>query len=119
MFRIAFGLLLTTLVVTAGTNPVVATASSSQQFSLDGQSMPAHTGVSAWPMVAGDQIKTSSAPVALTLSNGTQVTVQPNSQVKVTSVNGQAKVLVLSGSTSTTQGDLQGPDIRPKPVSSH
>jgi Flp pilus assembly protein TadG len=98
---------------------VVASASSSQPFSLDGQSMPAHTGVASWPMVAGDQITTSSAPVALTLSNGAQVTVQPNSTVKVTSVNGQANVLVLSGSTSTTEGGLEGPDIRPKPVSSH
>jgi hypothetical protein len=53
--------------------------------------------VNSWPLVAGDEIDTLSAPVLLVLQNGKKIQVSAHSRVKLTGTAKQTTVAVESG----------------------
>ena len=111
MYRLTFGLFLITCLASAKDIPsVAANASGSGHFRLDDQDMPSNTGVTSWPLVADDKITTSSTPLSVLLNNGTEVIVQPNSEVKIGVSHGETEIIVLRGSVITEPISLANDD---------
>lgn len=54
-------------------------------------------GIPSWPILAGDQIRTSSSMAMLILSDGSQVRIAPNSSVRIETTAGKQTVRVLEG----------------------
>jgi ferric-dicitrate binding protein FerR (iron transport regulator) len=55
-------------------------------------------GIPAWPIVGGDEIRTSAAGATLMLSDGSQFRIAPNSVVRVEDSGGKQTVRVTEGS---------------------
>jgi hypothetical protein len=73
----------------------VASVTGSGPFSINGASLA--NGVPAWPIMPGDQITTGSTAAVITLPDGTQLDLDPKSQVTITIQNGVVKIFVNSG----------------------
>lgn len=73
----------------------IASVSGSGAFSINGASLA--NGVPSWPIMSGDQITTGSAAAVITLPDGTQLDLDPKSQVTITVQDGMVKVIINSG----------------------
>ena len=71
--------------------------SSAQPFDLNGSSVPV-AGVHSWPIAAGDVIVTHSAPATVTFRGGSQVILEPNSELKIEFKDKKPIVRLLHGS---------------------
>jgi hypothetical protein len=64
---------------------------------LDGKAVP-ETAVSSLPMVAGDEIATSSSAATIFFADGSRATIPPKSRVKLEANGSSVALRVLSGS---------------------
>ncbi len=71
-------------------------------LTLNGKAVPA-TAVASLPLVAGDEIATSSSPAAIHFTDGSRATIGPNSRVKLEALNSSVALHVLSGSAGLNQ----------------
>jgi hypothetical protein len=76
----------------------IGSVSSSDAFSLNNVSISAK-GVASWPLIDGDSIQTADKPVLLSLNNGSEVLVDPNSKIKIILNGKDIKIVVTSGGT--------------------
>jgi hypothetical protein len=74
----------------------VASVSSAQPFELRGKTVPAR-GATSWTVRAGDELKTSAAPATLKFKDGTQLTLDPDSKIRVEQDGSRVVVRVLDG----------------------
>jgi len=74
----------------------VGTASSSDQFDLNGVSMRAD-GVSSWPVMSGDEIRSISAPILVRFQDGSRMTISQQSRVKLSDGGDGLNVNVTGG----------------------
>lgn len=73
------------------------TAATAAGMSVNGAAVPA-TGAKAWPLMAGDEIRTASAPTLLTLRDGSTILLGANSAAKLeTTAAGAASLRLVSG----------------------
>ena len=75
----------------------VGRVTSSGPLTLNGRAVPA-TAVSSLPVVAGDEIVTSSSPAMIYFSDKSRATLEPNSRVKLEFSGSSETLRVLSGS---------------------
>lgn len=87
-------LVLAGLMLAQGTR--VASATSSQAFTLNGEQVNPR-GVPTWPVMAGNEIVAGSAPVTLTFSDGSRISLSPGAKAKVEVVEGKIVFRLLSG----------------------
>lgn len=71
--------------------------SSSGPLTLNGKAVPA-TAVSSLPVVAGDEIATSSSSAMIYFADRSRATIAPNSRVKLEAHSSSLALRVLSGS---------------------
>jgi hypothetical protein len=76
--------------------PTIANVSSARDFVLDGH-MVAAAGVSSWPLVNGDDVKTTTQPAIVYFKDGSRVQLSPASHVKVTGTSDAPKVTLMAG----------------------
>jgi hypothetical protein len=81
---------------------ILANVSGAGPFSINGASMA--NGVPSWPVMNGDQITTGSTAVVITLPDGTQLDLEPRSQVTITIRGGVVEVIVNSGECHDRHG---------------
>lgn len=134
MYRFLTGVFAITLIMSADTAPnngagaaganasqPVASVSGSGPFSINGASLAA--GIPSWPVMAGDQIASGSTPVEITLPDGTQLDLSPQSKVTIKIQNGIVEVIVIAGDCRPR--DPHAPphycwaSLRPEPTSHH
>jgi len=84
----------------------LATATSTQPFTLNGQTVNP-SGVPNWPVMAGNEIVAGSAPVTLTFSDGSRISLAPGSRARVEDVGGKLTFRLLEGEAAY---DLRGLD---------
>jgi len=87
----------------------IANVSSSEAFKVSGVSVPV-SGVSSWPVIAGDELMAGNAPVVLTFKDGTRVTLGKNSRATVEGKNKNAALRLLDGAMGFTLS--QGSNVR-------
>jgi len=75
----------------------VATVTSSRSFELRGATVKPE-GVPSWPVMAGDEIRTSSAPARIVFRDGSKVTLDAASAVRIEQTVGNVNVRLSSGS---------------------
>ena len=88
-------LLCTAFLASAGQS--IATASSSASFELRG-SLVNVAGVPSWPLVSGDEVAAKSSPVAISLPDGSRVTLSSGSHLRIDSTAGSPAIHLVSGS---------------------
>jgi hypothetical protein len=71
---------------------------------LNGKALPA-TAVSSLPVVAGDEIATSSSPAMIYFTDKSCATLEPNSRVKLEGSSSSVALRVLSGSVDLKQAE--------------
>ena len=71
----------------------VATITSSEAFELSGVRVPV-AGVPQWPLVSGDEVVSGNAPALVSFSDGSRVTMNAHSRVRL-QVSGKETVLRL------------------------
>ncbi len=74
----------------------VANVSSAEPLTLDGHSISA-PGVSSWPVVVGDQVATTTAPAIMSFTDGSRLTLAPQSRVKIIGTNAKPTVVLTAG----------------------
>ncbi len=89
-------LVMMTAVVLMAANPV-ARVTSSGPLTLNGKAVPA-TAVTSLPVVAGDEIATSSSAAMIYFADRSRATIEPNSRVKLAAQSSSLALRVLSGS---------------------
>jgi hypothetical protein len=102
----------------------IATVSGSGPFSINGASLA--SSVPSWPVMSGDQISTGSAPALITLPDGTQLDLDPQSKVTIVIHNGIVEVIVSTGGCHERQPDPRQPNppnhwcwVQPQATSNH
>lgn len=75
----------------------VATLSSPEPVTLAGRSVSA-PGVSSWPLVAGDEIVTATAPATILFRDGSSVALSAKSSARLTGTSTQPKLVLTAGS---------------------
>lgn len=89
LFQIALSVFISAVVCLAVAP--IANVSGTEPFKVSGVSVPV-SGVSSWPVIAGDELSVGNAPVVLTFKDGTRVTLGKNSRA---TVEGKTKNLAL------------------------
>jgi hypothetical protein len=88
------------VVVFAGLLPAqgtkVATATSTQPFTLNGETVNP-SGVPSWPVMDGAELVAGSTPLTLTFGDGSRISLAPGSRAKVEMVDGKPVFRLLSG----------------------
>lgn len=79
----------------ANSSSSIGTVSGSGGFSINGASLA--NGVPSWPIMSGDQITTGSTAAVITLPDGTQLDLDPKSQVTITVQDGMVKIIINAG----------------------
>jgi hypothetical protein len=74
----------------------VGTASSSGAFDLNGIAM-APEGVSSWPVIAGDEVRSGAAPVIIRFQDGSRMTLGEQSRVRLTATGDAVSVNLIGG----------------------
>jgi hypothetical protein len=74
----------------------LATVSSSQPFKLDGHAVTT-AGITAWPVVAGDDLATAKFPAVLYFHDGSSVQLSAQSSVTVNGSAEEPKLILTSG----------------------
>jgi len=82
----------------------VGRVTSSGPLTLNGKALPA-TAVSSLPVVAGDEIATSSSPAMIYFTDKSRATLEPNSRIKLESRSSSMALRVLSGLVELTQAE--------------
>lgn len=82
----------------------IATVSTGGSLTLNGTSVP-NAGVSNWPVAAGDEIATSTAPAVITFADGTQVSVGKGARVRLLAT-GATGVDLLAGTAAYKTGSV-------------
>lgn len=91
------GILVGGMAFAAGTEQR-GTAEGVAGLQVNGAAVPV-TGTKAWPLMAGDEVKSSSAPVVLTLKDGSKIVLGANSGAKFeTTANGRESLRLVNGS---------------------
>lgn len=73
------------------------TAAAAAGLHVNGAAVPA-TGAKAWPVMAGDEIRTAGAPTVLTLRDGSKIMLSANSAAKLeTTAAGVESLRLVSG----------------------
>ena len=75
----------------------IATVSSAEPVTLAGHSLSA-PGVSAWPLVTGDEITTSTATATILFRDGSSVALAAKSSALLTGTSTQPKLVLIAGS---------------------
>lgn len=70
------------------------TAAASAGLQVNGTAVPT-TGAKTWPVMAGDEIRTTGAPTVLTLRDGSKIMLGANSAAKLETTSGGAESLRL------------------------
>ena len=83
----------------------VATASSSEAFTLKGAATPA-TGVPSYPVMAGDEVQAGNATTVLTLKDGSKLVLAPHAKAKIESTGDKTAARLLAGSWEYTLKSL-------------
>ena len=74
------------------------TATSVEGLHVNGAAVPV-AGTKTWPVMAGDEIKSSAAPVVLTLKDGSKIVLGANSAAKFeTTAGGRESLRLVNGS---------------------
>ena len=94
--------MMTTVVLMAG-GPV-GRVTSSGPLTLNGKAVPA-TAVSSLPVVAGDEIATSSSTAMIYFADRSRATIEPNSRVKLEVRSSSVALRVLSGSVDLKRAE--------------
>jgi len=94
--------MMTTVVLLAADR--VGRVTSSGPLTLNGKAVPA-TAVSSLPVVAGDEIATSSSSAMIYFTDRSRATIAPNSRVKLEAQNSSLAVRVLSGSVDLKRAE--------------
>ena len=90
------GLLVGGMALAAGTEQR-GTAASVDGLQVNGAAVPA-AGTKTWPVMAGDEIKSSAAPVVLMLKDGSKIVLGANSAAKFeTTAGGQESLRLVNG----------------------
>ena len=92
-----------TTVVLMAAGPV-GRVTSSGPLTLNGKAVPA-TAVSSLPVVAGDEIATSSSSAMIYFTDRSRATIAPNSRVKLEAQNSSLALRVLSGSVDLKRAE--------------
>jgi hypothetical protein len=74
----------------------IANVSGTEPFKVSGVSVPV-SGVSSWPVIAGDELSAGNAPVVLTFKDGSRVTLGKNSRATVEDKNKKVALRLLDG----------------------
>lgn len=74
----------------------VATISSAEPVTLAGHPVSA-PGVASWPLVAGDEIATSTAPATILFRDGSSVALAAKSSARLTGTSAQPKLVLVAG----------------------
>jgi hypothetical protein len=74
----------------------VATITSSEAFELSGVRVPV-AGVPQWPLVSGDEVVTGSAPALVSFADGSRVTMNARSRVKLQASGKETVLRLLKG----------------------
>jgi hypothetical protein len=96
-------LIVMTPVVLMAADPV-GRITGSGPLMLDGKAVPA-TAVSSLPVVAGDEIATSSSAATIFFADGSRATIPPNSLVKLEPNGSSVALRVLSGSVDLKRAE--------------
>ena len=96
-------IIMMTTVVLLAADPV-GRVTSSGPLTLNSKAVPA-TAVSSLPVVAGDEIVTSSSPAMIYFSDKSRATLEPNSRVKLEARGSSVALRVLSGSVDLKQAE--------------
>lgn len=107
LFQIAL-LLSVTAVVCLAAAPI-ANVSGTEPFKVSGVSVPV-SGVSSWPVIAGDELQIGNAPVVLTFKDGSRVTLGKNSRATVEGKSKNAALRLLDGAMAFTL--INGSSVR-------
>ena len=75
----------------------IATVSSTGPIVIGATELSANS-VSAWPLIGGDEIRTTGSPAVLIFRDGSRVTLDRTSRVKLTGTGERATLSVLGGS---------------------
>jgi hypothetical protein len=74
----------------------IATISSEEPVRLRGVHVPV-AGIGSWPLVAGDDIATGSAPAVVLFRDGSRVTLAPNSRARLDLLDSKPEMRLLGG----------------------
>ncbi len=85
--------------VTAWAARPVANIQSSESFSLGGQMVPV-AGIRSWPVVAGDEIVTTSGSAIVTFVDGSRVTLIGRSRARVEERGSEVVLRLVQGSAN-------------------
>jgi ferric-dicitrate binding protein FerR (iron transport regulator) len=81
------------------------TAAATAGLQVNGAAVPA-TGAKTWPVMAGDEIRTASAPTVLTLRDGSKILLGANSAAKLeTTAAGAESLRLVSGGMQYTMSN--------------
>jgi len=94
MLRTMFLLLLSVVLVLGA--PPLATVSNSPGLALNGTKLAA-TGVSSWPLVAGDSLATTASTAMIMFPDQTRVALEKNSRLKLEREGDRILVRLLEG----------------------
>jgi hypothetical protein len=99
LFRFALLISISTVVCLAAAP--IANVSGTEPFKVSGVSVPV-SGVSSWPVIAGDELMAGSAPVVLTFKDGSRVTLAKNSRATVEGKSKNVALRLLDGAMAFT-----------------
>lgn len=113
-----------------GISPI-ATVTSAEPFTLNGNSVATNSGITSMPLEVGSEVGTLTAPVVLFFGDGSSVKLAASSRAKLAGSDAQPKLILLAGSLdykvvlgsklSVTNLDLErttkraGLSVRPAP----
>jgi hypothetical protein len=94
---ISLGFLLAGFSLSALSSAPIATVTSAEPFTLDGQSVTT-PGITSWPLEVGNEVATSTAPAVLFFHDGSSVKLAADSRAKLTGSERQPKLVLMAGS---------------------
>jgi hypothetical protein len=78
----------------------VASVSSAQPFSVDGVQL-ANPGVSSWPLISNDEVRTAAGAALVTFRDGSAVKLAPQSRVRLAGSSVAPHVILMAGNIDT------------------
>jgi ferric-dicitrate binding protein FerR (iron transport regulator) len=78
----------------------IATVTSGGPFELRGAKITPGLGVSAWPVMEGDVIKSGSSFVTVTLRDGSVITLNPGAEIRIDMSGSTPVIQLLNGTLS-------------------
>jgi hypothetical protein len=78
----------------------VASVSSAQPFSVDGIQL-SNPGVSSWPLISNDEVRTAAGAALVTFRDGSAVKLAPQSRVRLAGSTMAPQVILIAGNIDT------------------